>query len=102
MSSQNSLPFSDDSLSSLKDSSRILIFDEGLHVLHATFKVGSQSLLSVSQVADANDLECLITLSYELQVQQAELEPLTKVFGDREQAVRNGMSIQGRRYEVSI
>lgn len=35
-----------------------------------------------------------------LQVQQADLEPLTKVFGDREQAIRNGMSIQGKRFEV--
>lgn len=39
---------------------------------------------------------------YTLQVQQTELEPLTKLFGDREQAIRNGMSIQGKRYEVNL
>ena len=37
-----------------------------------------------------------------LQVQQAELEPITKVFGDREQAIRSGMCMQGKRYEVII
>ena len=36
-----------------------------------------------------------------LQVQQAELQPLTALFGDREQAIRNGMKIDGKRYEVT-
>ena len=36
-----------------------------------------------------------------LQVQQAELQPLTALFGDREQAIRNGMRIDGKRYEVA-
>ena len=43
MSSQNSTGLSDESLSSLKDCSRILIFDDGLHVLHTTFQVGDPS-----------------------------------------------------------
>ena len=36
-----------------------------------------------------------------LQVQQAELQPLTALFGDREQAIRNGIKIDGKRYEVT-
>ena len=103
MSSQNSTGLSEDSLSALRDCSRILIFDDGLHVLYTTFQVGTSShpkrptgcTCQSPLVADL----CNVWM---LQVQQAELEPLTKVFGEREQAIRSGMSIQGKRYEVSV
>ena len=37
-----------------------------------------------------------------MQIQQGELPPLTNLFGDREQAIRNGMVIEGKRFEVLI
>ncbi|CAL8463478.1 g3012 [Coccomyxa elongata] len=54
-----------------RDCSRVLIFDESLAILYSSFEVP-----------------------------QSELSPLTKVFGDRDAAIRSGLAIDGKRYEV--
>ncbi|KAK9917373.1 hypothetical protein WJX75_003635 [Coccomyxa subellipsoidea] len=56
-----------------KDCSRVLIFDSNLSTLYSTF-----------------------------QVSQADLLPLTDVFLDRDDAIRNGLTIDGIRYEASV
>lgn len=53
------------------DCSRVLIFDESLSTLYSSFEVP-----------------------------QSELSPLTKIFGDRDHAIRSGLTIDGNRYEV--
>lgn len=48
-----------------------------------------------------NDLSITLPLLY-LQVPQSELSPLTNVFGDRDDAIRSGLTIDGKRYEASM
>ncbi len=89
---------------SLKDASRILLFDANGNVLAASFEVGGKSH-GLKCVITHTRTDCLHTarfpaLACPAQVEKAELEPMARVLEDREEAIKHGITLQGTRYEV--
>ncbi len=86
--------------------SRIVIFDATHAVVHATFKVSPQTCIHVGlPVRCASPYEVITRgLCGDVQgVSKTDMQSLSAaVTGPREQAIRNGLCIQGKRYEVSV
>jgi hypothetical protein len=80
----------------LKDASRFLFFNEAGTVLAASFAVSCLRAAGVcSCLACSNCKE-----PCSLQVDARELKPLAATIGDRDEAITNGMTVEGIRFEV--
>ena len=86
--------------------SRVIICDAAGAVLHASFEVRIcglctplQQLHSFCTVRQVSHASVRFDLSQD--IKQRDVQSLPAVMGERESAIRNGFSIQGRQYEVS-
>ena len=93
----------------LRDSSRILVFDEKETVLFSNFEVkglGVSHSCSAGHRACAENTDCyqeVFSSTFQLaslQANQAELAPLMHTLDDRDSAIRSGLNVHGKRYEV--
>lgn len=81
----------------LKDCSRYALFDASGTVLAANFQV------RVSRLSSKPGLTAFLSLrSMRMQPTPAELQALVNVLDERDSAIRNGLTIDGQRYEVSV
>ena len=109
MSSQDKIALA--AKQTLRDASRVLVFDQKDTVLYSTFEVSDRS--TVQPVQDLNfgssrDLAFELLLfaratqewNFVRQVSTRELAPLKTILEDRDNAIRSGLNVSGRRYEV--
>lgn len=83
----------------LRDCSKYAIFDASGAVLAANYQVGV-AFADVQLIRKLQLLRVYEPILQLLQPSQSELQALTRVLDDRENAIRNGLVIDGQRYEV--